>query len=35
MLELRGDCLVVFPSDHRGEFIGNLKDRAETSPGKQ
>jgi hypothetical protein len=25
MLELGGDCLVVFPSDHRGEFIANLK----------
>jgi hypothetical protein len=23
MVELRGDCLVVFPSDHRGEFVGD------------
>ncbi len=29
MLELGGDCLVVFPSDHRGEFIGDLKGRAQ------
>jgi hypothetical protein len=35
MLELGGDLPVTCCSDHRGEFIGNLKDWAETSPGEQ
>jgi hypothetical protein len=35
MLELPGDGRVILRADHRGEFICDLKDRAETSSGKQ
>jgi hypothetical protein len=35
MFQLTDDSAVAFLSDHRGEFVGDLKDWAETSPGEQ